>query len=69
LDVADGEDTVLAWQLGAGLACNAMPGLSVSVDYRWFNAEDAKFKSRLIGQKFESTYSSHSVLAAMRFTF
>ena len=36
---ADDSDLILAWQVGAGIGWDIQPNWSMSVDYRWFNAE------------------------------
>lgn len=61
------EDTVFAWQLGAGLAYQFTPMLAATVDYRWFNAEDPSFN--LGGANVDAEYRAHSAMAGLRFNF
>ncbi len=61
---ADNEDdTVLAWQVGAGVnfAFNEM--ISLSVDYRYFATSDPEFSD------VDLEYNSHNIMASLLFHF
>jgi len=66
--VGDDEDTVFAYQAGAGVAYQLMRQWEVSVDYRFFETEDPTFNAAG-GGDFETENRNHSVLATLRYSF
>lgn len=67
-DLVDDEDLVFAWQLGAGLGWEVSSNVTIGVDYRWFATSDPEFDSNA-GGDFDSEYSSHNVMASVRYGF
>jgi len=61
--VRDEDDTVLAWQVGAGLSYAFNEMVSMSVDYRYFATSDPEFTD------VDFEYDSHNVLASVQFHF
>jgi opacity protein-like surface antigen len=57
------DDTVFAYQVGAGLAFAINPRMSIDLKYRYFATEDLDFEG--INAKF----ASHNVYCGFRFTF
>ena len=56
---ADDDDTVFAYQLGAGLGYEINPNLTISLDYRFFATVDPDFTSRA-GIEFSTENMSHN---------
>jgi len=67
--IPDDEDTVFAYQAGAGVAYQLMRQWEVSVDYRFFETEDPTFNAAGGGGDFETENRNHSVLATLRYSF
>jgi opacity protein-like surface antigen len=61
-DVSD-DDTVFAYQLGAGVAYTITEQVSLDVTYRYFGTSDAEFDTT------EIEYSSHNLYAGIRVSF
>lgn len=60
----DEDDSVLAWQVGAGLAYEATPNMAVTLSYSFLTtAEDPDFDG------IEAEYLSHNVMVGFRYTF
>lgn len=59
----DDDDTVLAYQLGAGLGFNITRSFTVDLGYRYFDTERADF------YKASMDYRSHAVAVGFRYTF
>lgn len=60
----DEDDSVLAWQVGAGLAYEATPNVAVTLGYSFLTtAEDPEFDG------LEAEYVSHNVMVGLRYTF
>ena len=59
----DDDDTVAAFQLGAGIGFDVSQNLILSLDYRFFATEDPEF----FGAEYE--YRNHTVLAGLRYKF
>ena len=57
------DDTVFAYQVGAGLAFAINPHMSIDLKYRYFATEDLDFD----GVKAE--FASHNIYCGFRFTF
>jgi len=68
VDASDDEDTVLAYQLGAGLGYQVTQRWAVSLDYRFFETKDPDFDLESGGDA-ELQNRSHSALAAVRVQF
>jgi opacity protein-like surface antigen len=66
--VVDDEDTVFAWQAGAGLGWQAFRHLAFDLGYRYFQAVDPKFTDTA-GMEFRARYRAHSVLLGARLMF
>ena len=65
-DGVDDNDTVFAWQLGAGVAYQFTPRVEATADYRWFNTEDPSFED---DGETELDYGTHNALLGLRFLF
>jgi opacity protein-like surface antigen len=63
----DGDDTVFAYQLRAGLAYAMRPQLDLTLGYRFVDADDPEFE--YAAGSFESEYRSHAVEAGLRYRF
>ena len=66
----DDDDTVFAWQLGAGVGFALGEHAMLSLDYRWVNSEDVKLEpvddsSTRIKEKYEA----HTAMLSLRFGF
>lgn len=66
--IDNNDDTVIAYQVGAGVAYALSPHWSFTLAYRFLATTDPEFGGTLLGS-FESEYSSHNVLGGIRFTF
>ena len=55
----DDDDSVFAYQLGAGAAWEIDPNLAVTFDYRWFATQDLEM-TNLAGVGFKAEVSSHN---------
>lgn len=69
LRLVDESDTVLAWQLKAGLSYPATERISLSIGYRYFETQDAELSETVGGRTFDSEYRSHAVELGLRFSF
>ncbi len=67
--LVDDQDTVFAYQLGAGLGYRLTPWLMLSLDYRWFETIDPEFEFELTGNDFESEFRTHNVGVSLRYQF
>lgn len=70
-NVLDDDDTVLAYQLIAGLGWELSPGMELFAEYRWFATEDADVTtSAATGSVATSIeYQTNNVLLGARWTF
>lgn len=66
--VVDDEDTVFAWQLGAGIGLQAFRHLAFDLGYRYFQAHQPEFTDK-DGVAFQTRYRTHSVLLGARLMF
>ncbi len=57
------DDTVFAYQVGAGLTFAINPHMSIDLKYRYFATEDLDFEG------IEAEFASHNVYCGFRFTF
>jgi len=57
------DDTVFAYQVGAGLAFAINPRMSIDLKYRYFATEDLDFEG------IKAKFASHNVYCGFRFTF
>lgn len=57
------DDTVFAYQVGAGLAFAINPRMSIDLKYRYFATEDLDFEG------IKAKFASHNVYVGFRFTF
>lgn len=63
----DGDDTVFAYQLRAGLAYAMRPQLDLTLGYRFVDADDPELE--YAAGSFDSEYRSHGVEAGLRYRF
>ena len=61
-------DTVFAYQVGAGVAYDVSSKVTMDVGYRYFGTSDAKFNDNASGIV-TMKYDSHNILAGLRFKF
>ena len=66
--LAAGTDTVLAYQLGAGVDYSLMKYLTLDIGYRFFNTVRPEF-TEANGKKLKMDYMSHSVVFGLRAGF
>ncbi len=66
--LADDDDTVFAFQLGAGIGYEFTPTTTLSFDYRFFSTADPDFKTA-DGTPFGFEYHRHDIRAGVRFSF
>ena len=59
----DADDTVFAWQVGAGIGYALTPQLTFDLKYRYFATSDPEFDGT------EVEYASHNVYAGIRLHF
>lgn len=65
---SDDEDTVIAWQVGAGLGWQVTDALVLDLGYRYFSAVNPTFTDAT-GEEFDSEFDSHTVLVGARLNF
>jgi len=65
--VVDVDETVFAYQLGAGLGFELSPGVMMDIRYRYFAAADPEFK--VDGDKWDVDVDSHNLMLGMRVGF
>lgn len=68
LGIEDNDDTVFAWQIGAGLSYPVFEHLLLDLGYRYFATSDIEFEA-LDGSEVETEYDSHNVSLGMRIPF
>ncbi len=68
VELADDDDTVFAYQLGAGLSYPLNPKLSISLDYRFFATADPELED-VDGDNFDTEYRSHNLGLNIRYRF
>jgi opacity protein-like surface antigen len=59
----DDDDTVFAYQVGAGLAFNVQRNLVIDLGYRYFGTDEADFEYSSMD------YQSHSAMIGFRYTY
>ena len=64
----DDTDTVLAYQLGAGIGYALSPTVTITADYRFFGTENPVF-SDFAADNIEFEYMNHTILVGARTTF
>lgn len=64
----DDDDTVFAWQLGAGVRYPLTEAVNLSLDYRYFATSDPDLRS-IAGEEFEGEYNSHNVILGATYSF
>jgi|GEM_PF-2226729 len=64
-------DSVFAWQLGAGVSMPVAENVKAFVDYRYFAADSAhlKLEPNFNGGSIKGAFDSHSVMVGLRFNF
>lgn len=62
------DDTVLAYQLGAGVALELTPNLALDLGYRYFASSDPDFTDNL-GNSTNFAYECHNVALGLRYMF
>ena len=65
---AENDDTVFAYQVGAGLEIALNPMISLDVGYRYFGTDTARFESGFTGTT-ELKFESHNALVGVRVKF
>lgn len=68
IDVIDDDDTVFAYQLGAGVGYALSPTVSITADYRFFATGNPEFAD-FAADNIEFEYMNHSILVGARTTF
>ena len=63
VNLFDYDDTVFAYQVGAGLAFAINPHMNIDLKYRYFATEDPDFEG------VKAKFASHNVYVGFRFTF
>ena len=66
--LADDDDTVFAYQFGAGIAYELNENVSVDLSYRYFATSDPTFKDAA-GDSFDSELSTHNVMLGLTYKF
>lgn len=66
--LSDNDDTVLAYQVRAGVSYQFKPNLAATLGYRFLDTLDPDFTDST-GAGFESEYRSHTVEIGLRLTF
>lgn len=66
--VASNSDTVFAWQVGAGIAVEVSPMLSVELGYRYFQSGDFKIRA-VDGTETKTKLEQHIGLVGVRYGF
>ncbi len=59
----DESDTVLAYQVGAGLGYRVTPMMTVNLSYRYFATKDPEFDDGV--DKIETEYASHNIMVGL----
>lgn len=68
IPLADDDDTVFAYQFGAGVGYEISPTLTLTADYRYFATADGEFTDAG-GFLFDAEYSNSTFLVGARATF
>jgi len=66
--LVDDDDSVFAYQLGAGVGYEVKQDVTLDLGYRYFATEDPALTDST-GADFESEYGNHSVIASVRYSF
>ncbi|ALC17950.1 surface antigen msp4 family protein [Desulfuromonas soudanensis] len=66
--IADDDDTVFAYQVGAGVAFELNPNMALDLGYRYFATSDPEFTD-VDGFKLESEYKTHNASLGLRIMF
>lgn len=66
---ASGDDTVFAYQAGAGLEIEVDRQLSLDIGYRYFGTTKASFVNDFTGDDSEFSFSSHNATVGLRLKF
>lgn len=67
IEVVDDDDTVFAYQLGAGFGYEVVEGIYFDVSYRFLGTSDPEFED-VTDVEFESEYQSHNIVAGVKFS-
>jgi OmpA-OmpF porin, OOP family len=67
-DFLDDSDTVVAWQVTAGVRAPISDNVDVSLKYRFFNAPGVEMND-VLGRQYYSRFRSHSILGGLTFNF
>ncbi|HVT24011.1 MAG TPA: outer membrane beta-barrel protein [Rhizomicrobium sp.] len=64
-------DTVFAWQVGAGVSIPISDNMKLFADYRYFAANDAhlKIEPGFHGGSIDADFNSHNLMVGVRFNF
>jgi opacity protein-like surface antigen len=67
----DDDDTVFAYQFGAGVGIAINESVNVDIGYRYFATADPSLVSSFVapGQEFDFEYASHNISLGIRVTF
>jgi len=66
--VVDDDDTVFAYQLGAGVAFELNPNMALDLGYRYFATSDPELTD-VDGIEFETEYQTHNASVGLRIMF
>ena len=66
--VVDDDDSVFAYQIGAGVGYDVKEDVTLDLGYRYSATEDPEFTDST-GADFESEYDNHSLIASVRYRF
>jgi opacity protein-like surface antigen len=66
--VADDDDIVFAYQIGAGIVFDINPNTKLDLGYKYFATTDPSY-SDVEGFPFDYQYSSHNLTVGLRFSF
>lgn len=68
VQIVDDDDTVFAYQIGAGIGYAFTESITATAGYRFFGTSDPEFKAT-DGTSFDSEYSTHAVEIGFRVQF
>ena len=68
VQLTDDDDSVFAYQLGAGVGYDVAERVTLDLGYRYYTTDDPDLTDSS-GADFESEYENHSVMASVRYAF
>ena len=69
VQLTDDDDSVFAYQLGAGVGYDVAERVTLDLGYRYYATDDLDLTFSPDGSDFESDYDNHSVMASVRYAF